>query len=401
MKKFSFLSALLMLLGLSATAQEQITVDELEIVPGHEAYMAVRFQFNEDHEYVSYQFTVDLPEGISLIAESEKADLILADNQPAALFSTDFPVSNGILKVFSNPSTRIAGSSGLLVLIPVIADESLAVGTTLTGQLKDMEFTKNTGSVRTVFANTPISIKVTNKIVLDENCIAEPFVTDDDVDLLVKRTIKAGEWSTICLPFDMGEEQVKQIFGNDVRLADFSTYDTQKEGGKVVGLTVNFVDVDVSEGLYGNWPYLIKTSKDITEFATTATVVPDDVLAEYDNGKTGRQRKVFGKFIGTYEANTVVPENSLFLSGNKFYYSTGKTKMKAFRAYFTLNDVLADMGNASARISMSFNDEATAISDATRLSDNGAYYSLDGRKLDKRPVRKGVYIRNGKKNVIK
>lgn len=395
MKKFSFLSALLMLVGLSATAQEQITVDELEIVPGHEAYMAVRFQFNENHEYVSYQFTVDLPEGISLIAdENDKADLILADNQPAALFSKDFLATNGIVKVWSSPSTRIAGSSGLLVLIPVIADEDLDEGKTLTGQLKDMEFTKNTGAVRTPFAAAPISIKVTDKIILDENSVGEPFATDDDVDFLVKRTVKAGEWSTICLPFDMDEDQVKSVFGDDVELAKFKKYVAQKENKQVVGISVNFEEVDVEYGIEANTPYVIKPSKanDITEFEMTATIDPDAV-------KEGSSRNGF--FIGTYKANTVVPENSLFLSGNKFYYSAGKTKMKAFRAYFTFKDVLADMGNASARITMSFDDETNGISEATRLSDNGAYYNLDGRKLDKRPVRKGVYIRNGKKNVIK
>lgn len=395
MKKFSFLSALLMLLGLSATAQEQITVDELEIVPGHEAYMAVRFQFNEDHEYVSYQFTVDLPEGISLIADAYgKADLILADNQPEALFSVDFLATNGIVKVWSSPSTRIAGSSGLLVLIPVIADEDLDEGKTLTGQLKDMEFTKNTGAVRTPFAAAPISIKVTDKIILDENSVGEPFATDDDVDFLVKRTVKAGEWSTICLPFDMDEDQVKSVFGDDVELAKFKKYVAQKENKQVVGISVNFEEVYVEDGIEANTPYVIKPSKanDITEFEMTATIDPDAVK----EGSSSR-----GFFIGTYKANTVVPENSLFLSGNKFYYSAGKTKMKAFRAYFTFKDVLADVTNASARITMSFDDETNGISEATRLSDNGAYYNLDGRKLDKRPVRKGVYIRNGKKNVIK
>lgn len=34
-------------------------------------------------------------------------------------------------------------------------------------------------------------------------------------------------------------------------------------------------------------------------------------------------------------------------------------------------------------------------------SDAGAWYSLDGRKLDAKPTRKGVYIQNGKKIVIK
>jgi hypothetical protein len=41
----------------------------------------------------------------------------------------------------------------------------------------------------------------------------------------------------------------------------------------------------------------------------------------------------------------------------------------------------------------------------TTTSDRGmmpdVWYTLDGRKLDKRPTQKGIYIFNGKKGVIK
>ncbi|MBR5686745.1 MAG: C10 family peptidase [Prevotella sp.] len=39
--------------------------------------------------------------------------------------------------------------------------------------------------------------------------------------------------------------------------------------------------------------------------------------------------------------------------------------------------------------------------DPTPMEEGGDYYTLDGRKLDKRPTQKGVYIVNGKKMVIK
>ena len=87
--------------------------------------------------------------------------------------------------------------------------------------------------------------------------------------------------------------------------------------------------------------------------------------------------------MGTYVANTTVPENNLFLSQNLFWYSVGQTKMKAFRAYFELADVLAEVENASARIAMSFNDDTTGIS-TMQDSDNrmhGEVYDLQGRRV--------------------
>ena len=44
-----------------------------------------------------------------------------------------------------------------------------------------------------------------------------------------------------------------------------------------------------------------------------------------------------------------------------------------------------------------------SIENGKWIIDNGAgaWYSLDGRKLDGKPTKKGVYINNGKKVVIK
>ena len=52
--------------------------------------------------------------------------------------------------------------------------------------------------------------------------------------------MKAGEWSTICLPFDMTAEQVQTAFGDDVALGDFTGYDVAKENNVIVGITINF-----------------------------------------------------------------------------------------------------------------------------------------------------------------
>ena len=111
-----------------------------------------------------------------------------------------------------------------------------------------------------------------------------------------------------------------------------------------------------------------------------------------------------GSFTGTYANNTTVPAKSLFLNDNKFWYSAGLTKMKAFRAYFTLSDVLTEKELSAARILMVFNDgETTGVGDALRLMNsekvNSEVYNLNGQRV-MNPV-KGLYIVNGRKVVIK
>lgn len=313
-----------------------------------------------------------------------------------------------IITILSTSNAAITGNNGPLLFITVSADANLGVGDKLTASVTKMELAKKVGDKHEKFNPDPFNfdIEITDYVILDENSTVAP-TAQTSVNVKVKRTIKANEWSTLCLPFNMTEAQVKTVFGNDVQLKEFISYDVTKEGNNVTGITINFEDADLSDGFYGNYPYIIKTSSNITEFTLTEMDIdpdPDNAVAEYDNGKTGGKRKVYGSFIGIYQANTVVPNNSLFLSSNKFWYSAGLTKMKAFRAYFTLNDVLTDIGSANTRVLMSFDGDITGINDATHLNANERImkdegYDLQGRKVEN--PSKGLYIINNKKVLVK
>ena len=218
------------------------------------------------------------------------------------------------------------------------------------------------------------------------------------VDVRVLRTINANEWSTICLPFSMSADQIQTAFGDDVtvELADAVSYETtEDDDDNIVSITINFNNVSPL-AIEANHPYIIKVDKKITSFDV------DGVDVNPATSVSGRRKKIgTGSYIiGNYENQMEVPEFSLFLNGNKFWYSTGATKMKAFRAYFTLRDVLTEVDEAAARIGFCF-DEATGIRDNNRETiTNNRYYDLQGRSVGT-PARKGLYINNGKKVVVK
>ena len=244
------------------------------------------------------------------------------------------------------------------------------------------------------------------RTLLDETSTTAPAASSGEVNVRVNRTINANEWSTICLPFAMTAEQVKTAFGNDVQLGDFTGYDTVESNGKVVGLKINFNKVTA---IAANHPYVIKVSSGITQFtADNVTIAPEvEPCVEYDNGQTGKKRVVWGTFTGTYVADYAIPYSgegvSLFLSGNKLYYASAKTKhMKAYRACFWFSDILSTTGDASAPITMSFND-VTGISVSTNSQSvrNEGWYTIGGVKLSAEPTQKGLYIHNGNKEVIK
>jgi hypothetical protein len=229
------------------------------------------------------------------------------------------------------------------------------------------------------------------RVVLDETSTTAPDVANG-VDVRVKRTINAGEWSTICLPFAMSQAQCQAAFGSDVQIGDFT-------GCTVVddNVSVNFSDVTAMEA---NHPYLIKVANAITA-EEGFTVDGVDIAPEAEPTKqVGTTKKTRGYFYGTYVANTTVPECNLFISNDRFYYSNGSTKMKAFRGYFELYDYLSSLDEAGARITM-IDSDATGIAEMKKLrnGENERFYDLSGRRVVQ-PV-KGLYITNNKKVIIK
>ena len=50
----------------------------------------------------------------------------------------------------------------------------------------------------------------TTRVLLDETSPDAPEVSNGAVDVRVLRTIKANEWSTICMPFAMTAEQIDE-----------------------------------------------------------------------------------------------------------------------------------------------------------------------------------------------
>ena len=397
---------------------DAIYVVPVTAAPGSQATLSICMKNSADN-IAGFEFILKLPEGITVATDEDGMLMaVLSEERTTARKTNSFGsnmLSTG-LKVLCGTSAGVngklytfSGHDGEVARITINVPADYAEGeypmVITSGILSSNDATPKPYEFPDITTVLTIGEVVT---VLDENSTTAPEATDGDVNILVKRTIKGGQWNTICLPFDMTQEQVYEAFGDDVQLQEFDSYDAEYDAdNNVTSILVHFTDADLTEGFYGNYPYVIKTSKDISEFSVTATINPDEenAVAEYDNGLTGKRRYVYGTFYGTYHAQTEVPANCLFISGGKFWYSTGLTKMKAFRAYFELDDVLASLDGAGANVSMNF-DTPTGISEIKEKSLNdGAVYTISGQLLGKdidlKTLPRGIYIVNGKKQVVK
>ena len=378
-------------------ATNTVEVKPLSISKGGTAKLEIQLE-NSD-EIKAFQFNLVLPDGITVtkVEKSERLpDGIILDYNALSTANTYRIIGYQI------GNTPFSGTSGCFVYVTLSASDELTVGSNLTGNISEISLTviptaeyEAEGSSFEITIVEPADPWVT----LDENSTTLPEASDGETEIKVKRTIKANQWNTICFPFAMTEAQVYEAFGEDVQVAEFIEYESTDD---LTSINVIFDEARLAEdGFMANYPYIIKTSKNITEFMVTSVIEPNEenAVAEFTNGKNGSRKEVYGTFYGTLKAGGKVPANCLFLNGGDFWYSTGKSNIKAFRGYFAFVDVLASLETAASKVKMVFRDETTGIKNVIVETANDDMYDLQGRRIVNPD--KGVYIKNGKKVVVK
>ena len=392
MKKMKTIFLALALFAFCTGGKAQtVTVADVEAMPGETVAFTLNLTDGKANTYTAMQFDAQFPAmGFSTTGKYKISELW--GNATATIGAVN---AEGVATIpaASSESISAADVEGLFS-VSFTVGEDVAIGD-YDVTLKNLWFGYGTSS-KDYLDDVTFTVHVVDihNIVLDENSTTAPEAAEG-VNVTVKRTISANTWSTICLPFAMTEEQVKTAFGDDVELAEFTGYEaTEDDNGDIVEINVNFSDATAIEA---NHPCLIKVSENVSEF--TVDGVDIDPEEEPTVAAVKRTRKQWSEMIGTYVATTV-EDQMLFLSGNKFWYSTGSSKIKGYRAYFDFYDVLTEVESSSSRVSMFFNGEITDINKVSeKKSDtSGAVYDLQGRRVNK-PI-KGIFIKDGKKIAI-
>ena len=200
------------------------------------------------------------------------------------------------------------------------------------------------------------------------------------LDVALTRSLKAGVWNTICLPFDVTAEQIKNILKATGNVKEFDKED------KATATIFFKPATEMKAGV----PYLIKPTEDATVLNfKDVTINNVDELSRI-NGNDYCICGVFSK----YQMDTNGSELFLTTQG-KFAVPAPTTKvMRGFRAYF-----LVPKNTAGAALNLSFG-EATGIDGvAADAEKNVKVYNVNGQyvgtSLEALP--KGLYIVGGKK----
>lgn len=218
---------------------------------------------------------------------------------------------------------------------------------------------------------------------------------------LNNRTFRSGRWYSVVLPFSVSQKQMKDVFGNDMKVLHYSDVD-----GTDLNLFEHFYQMIV-----GGTPVLVKPSKDVTNPAFNNVTLTSKKVVDIENTGfkcTGSWNNVdFPKYSYFIDAST----NSFYLYDPDKVETTQVPHAGAFRSW-----IISTSSNpaAAAQLTMHINGieeqgETTAIWNAISGNDDAevaskGIYSLSGQKMnaaDTRSLPKGIYIVNGKKFIVK
>ncbi|MDY4464166.1 MAG: hypothetical protein SPE31_07555, partial [Prevotella sp.] len=228
------------------------------------------------------------------------------------------------------------------------------------------------------------------------------------------RTFKAGQWTTLTLPFNLTEEEVQTIFGDGTRLV--MLHDATLQNG---GARLTFIYHEIQNVLPG-YPYLIKPKKDVTSFTANNKCINPHIdqfevkTTPYTfKGTPGYSANATNDGKTGYSVNYA--ENDIFVSetNGNLYVSGGSSYGKGYRAWLKKNPGNTTPVKSISVVMSSFSDDddtTTSIDVAEMAPDliealgiQTGVYNLSGQRVanDTRNLKAGIYIVNGKKTVVR
>jgi hypothetical protein len=222
-----------------------------------------------------------------------------------------------------------------------------------------------------------------------------------NVTLQGRTLYKDGAWNTLVLPFSLASLTGTPLEGATVMELDTEgTYDTDKKTG-LDGTTLYLYFKNATSITAGK-PYIVRWG---TPESNPGGTITDPVFNGVTVDNTNRDATFTGgSFKGTYAPMSWDAEDRsiLFLGeDNQLHWPLAGANINACRAYFQLAD-----GQPAHEFVLNFSEGSEDLSGVKEVKEvkevkDNTWYTLDGRKLDGKPTKKGLYIHGGRKVVIK
>lgn len=329
-----------------------------------------------------------------------KDGVTISGNKKIALASATFR-DYGTYEFYKDANFTISVKTGTITKIEFTGNKSLEYldcngysvmsehRSVWTGNAQKVSFTSS-DRTRVSSITVYVSLPTISLSESEENKIE----TKSDVNISLNRKLVKGVWNTICLPFDVSAAQAKSAFGADVRIAALNV-DSK-------GNTLMF-DTKTAEGIKAAVPYLIMPSEvkadDKYEFYNVSIKPENTVSAAAVSTHDGFVFKgIYNKVDITQDINNPKSYAAFLGANNTLFKAKSGSTTKGFRAYFVIPN-----STATSALRVVVDGNATSIKNINCgvVESDDAVYNLQGQRVDARSLMPGLYIKAGKKFVVR
>ena len=258
------------------------------------------------------------------------------------------------------------------------------------GNAQEVSFTNPNGHTQVSSITVYVSLPTISLSESEENKIE----TKSDISISLNRKLVKGVWNTICLPFDVSEAQAKSAFGADVRIAALNA--------ESKGNTLLF-DNKTAEGIKAAVPYLIMPSEvkaDNQYEFYNVSIKPENVTpaAAVSTSDGFVFKGIYNKVDITQDINNSKSYAAFLGANNTLFKAKANSTTKGFRAYFVIPN-----STATSALRVVVDGNATSIKNINCgvVESDDAVYNLQGQRVDARSLMPGLYIKAGKKFVVR
>lgn len=326
------------------------------------------------------------------------------DNGIIKIATTIGRFNNSTYRMYKSSTTTISTSTGQITKIVFEGNDKSNPLTNLklsteSGTFKSTDTSAEWSGKATSVSFSASAVSVADRITvtvelpqaksltLDE-AQANEIEAYDNYNITLKRQLAVNDWNTFCVPFDITAEEVKSAFGDDAKVCAFAN---------ATETTVNFSETNNIEA---GKSYLIKpTVASPTNGYTFSQKTIDSASAPSADESTTVQ--MLGIYSPT-DITTLAPINTFAAglgSNNRIQKATTGGQMKGFRAFFIVPNSIE-----SQSLQVNIGGIITGISPILpAATDSGVAYNLSGQRIHSAAdsLKPGIYVRNGKKFIVK
>lgn len=349
---------------------------------------------NPDVRNVTFIDTIDKGNN----ASQYNSDEITKDG--VTIFGTNaaFGNSNGNYRFYKDTKINISVTTGTITKIEFKNGSALnnlkgegytatSSAATWTGNARTVVLT-NSSSVAKAKSIT-VYVSLPSEITLNETA-DNTIEAKTGVNVTLNRPMNVGRWNTFCVPFSIDATQVTSQFGEGTQIAEYSV---SKDD------VIDFATVQ-SNAIVAGKAYLVKPTKEAATEGYTFSNVNITALKPtketVDNGVID--------FRGIYNPTDItvgLPTKTFAagIVGNVVKKAVSGSNMKGFRAFF----IIPEGAGAQSSYMLKIDGTVTSINsiNGADVVVNAPVYNLQGQRVDGNNLTPGIYVKAGKKFVVK